>query len=123
MANWSARSRTSRPTKVFAKTLRRSLSLPEVLLWQALKGRQFEGLQFRKQHPVGPYILDFYCHDLKLAVEVDGQSHGMGDRAERDAVRDAWLEARGVRTLRLPASLVLESVDDALRTIRAWIEG
>jgi very-short-patch-repair endonuclease len=108
---------------VFAKTLRRSLSLPEVLLWKALKGRQFEGLQFRKQHPVGPYILDFYCHDLKLAVEVDGQSHGMGDRAERDAVRDAWLEARGVRTLRLPASLVLESVDDALRTIRAWIEG
>ena len=47
------------------------MSLPEVLLWKAIKGRQLRGLQFRRQHPLGPYILDFYCGAEKLAVEVD----------------------------------------------------
>src|SRR5581483_12302097 len=96
-----------RVTKDRAKGLRRTLSLPEVLLWKALKGGAIDRLQFRKQHPIGPYVLDFYCHAVKLAVEVDGASHGFGDRPGRDGQRDAWLAERGIRTLRLPASLVL----------------
>ena len=111
-----------RQTKDRAKSLRRTMSLPEVLLWRALKGRKMEGLHFRKQHPVGPYVLDFYCDARKLAVEVDGGSHGFGDRPDRDDRRDAWLAERGIRTLRLPASLVLRSVDDAARTIWARLE-
>jgi very-short-patch-repair endonuclease len=87
----------SRITKDRAKALRRTLSLPEVLLWKALKGRAVDGLHFRKQHPIGPYILDFYCEAAKLAVEVDGASHGAGDRPVRDERRDAWLAGAGDR--------------------------
>src|SRR5690349_1142787 len=97
------------------------MSLPEVLLWSATKGRQVDGLQFRKQHPIGPYVLDFYCDAAKLAVEVDGASHGTEDRPDRDERRDAWLAGKGVRTLRLPAELVLRDPNDALDTIAAYL--
>jgi very-short-patch-repair endonuclease len=66
-------------TRDFAKSLRRKLSLPEGLLWRAIKGRKLDGLHFRKQHPIGPYVLDFYCDEARLAIEVDGQSHSFGD--------------------------------------------
>jgi very-short-patch-repair endonuclease len=111
----------SRITKDRAKALRRTLSLPEALLWRALKGGAVERLRFRKQHPVGPYVLDFYCHAAKLAVEVDGASHGAGDRPARDARRDAWLADQGIATLRLPASLILRDVDAAVRTISGFL--
>jgi very-short-patch-repair endonuclease len=109
-------------TRDFAKQLRRKLSLPEGLLWRALKGRKLDGLHFRRQHPIGPYVLDFYCDSAGLAVEVDGQSHGFGDRPQRDERRDAWLAGKGVRTLRLSAELVLRDVDDAVNTIRGFLE-
>ena len=105
-------------TRAFARHLRRTLSLPEVLLWKALKTRRQDGLQFRKQHPLGPYCLDFYCARARLCVEVDGASHGAGDRPERDAVRDQWLAGQGIKTLRLRAGLVLEDIDAALSMIR-----
>ena len=120
MARWTETGiGAARPTKDFAKTLRRQLSLPEALLWVQLKAGRLEGFKFRKQHPVGSYVLDFYCAKAALAVEVDGVDHGMGNRPRKDAVRDRWLAARGVKTLRLPARYVLESMDDALRTIVA----
>jgi very-short-patch-repair endonuclease len=112
----------SRITKDRAKALRRAMSLPEVLLWKAIKGRQVDGLHFRKQHPVGPYVLDFYCDAAKLAIEVDGSSHDFGDRPERDERRDAWLAAQGIATLRMSAVLILRDVDDAVRAIRGWLE-
>jgi very-short-patch-repair endonuclease len=101
-----------------AKVLRRRLSLPEGLLWRALKAGKLDGLKFRKQHPVGPYVLDFYCHAARLCVEVDGGSHGFGRRPLEDERRDRWLLDHGVRTLRISAALVLGDVDDAVRTIR-----
>src|SRR3954469_10158826 len=58
-----------------ARALRRAMTLPEVLLWQALRGGQVGGLRFRRQHPIGHYVLDFYCPALRLAVEVDGAAH------------------------------------------------
>ena len=112
----------SRVTKDRARALRRTMSLPEVLLWRALKGGALDRLQFRKQHPVGPYVLDFYCHAAKLAVEVDGASHGFGDRPDRDARRDAWLAAQGVVTVRLSAALILRDVDAAVRAIRGFLQ-
>ena len=105
-------------TRAFARHLRRNLSLPEVLLWKALKIWRQDGLHFRKQHPLGPYFLDFYCARARLCVEVDGTSHGAGDRPERDAVRDQWLAGQGIETLRLRAGLVLEDIDAALSMIR-----
>lgn len=94
------------------------MSLPEVLLWKALKGGKLDGLRFRKQHPLGPYVLDFYCDAAKLCVEVDGGSHSAGARPLRDEFRDAWLAKLGIRTLRISAELVLQDVDDAVATIR-----
>jgi len=109
-------------TRAFAKSLRRQLTLPEGLLWRQLKARQLLGLHFRKQHPMGPYILDFYCDSAQLCVEVDSYVHGTEDRPERDDRRDAWLLSHGIKTLRLSARLVLKDMDAALRTIQAEIE-
>jgi very-short-patch-repair endonuclease len=111
----------ARVTKDRARSLRRAMSLPEVLLWRALKGGRLGGHHFRRQHPVGPYILDFYCHALRLAVEVDGQSHGFEDGPAHDARRDRFLREHGVRTLRLSARAVLDDVDGAARTIQGFV--
>ncbi len=89
-----------------ARAQRREMSLPEVLLWQALRTRP-EQLKFRRQHPSGDYSLDFYCSDAALAIEVDGEAHSRGDRPVRDERRDIWLAERGIETLRVPASAVL----------------
>ena len=67
-----------------ARRLRRELTPPEARLWLRLKGRQ-DGLHFRKQHPVGPFIVDFYCASARLVVEVEGLVHDLSDVAERDA--------------------------------------
>jgi very-short-patch-repair endonuclease len=109
---------TSRNPSAMARRLRRTLTLPEALLWKGLKARRLEGLHFRKQHPLGPYILDFYCSRAHLCVEVDGSSHGTASRPIRDAHRDEWLRHQGVETLRLRAGLVLEDIDAALSMVR-----
>ena len=92
-------------------------------MWRRLKARGVAGLHFRKQNPLGPYVLDFYCETARLCVEVDGASHATEDRPERDIQRDAWLLEQGVRTLRLRASLVLSDMDAALRTILGSANG
>ena len=89
-----------------ARRSRREMSLPEVLLWRVLKTRP-DGIKFRRQHPSGPYVLDFFCNDARLAIEIDGISHNMGDRPQRDAARDAFFARAGIETLRIPASEVL----------------
>jgi very-short-patch-repair endonuclease len=101
-----------------ARRLRRELSLPEVLLWKALR-RNASGLKFRRQHPTGPYSLDFFCSDARLAIEVDGEAHERGDRPERDSARDAWLHEQGIETLRIPAAEVLGDLDAVVRGILA----
>src|SRR5215213_2161141 len=90
-----------------ARALRRAMTLPEVLLWQALRGRKVGGLRFRRQHPIGPYVLDFYCPAIRLAVEVDGAAHDIPDKAGHDLRRDAWPAEQGIRVLRFLAMDVL----------------
>jgi very-short-patch-repair endonuclease len=101
-----------------AKRLRRQMNLPEILLWQQLRTRP-GGHKFRRQHPAGHYTLDFYCHEAALCIEVDGMAHDMGDNPERDIKRDAWLDRQGVRVLRLPATLVLRNISEAIEAIIA----
>ena len=101
-----------------ARLLRRNMSLPEVLLWQVLRGKP-HGLKFRRQHPTGPYDLDFYCSDARLAIEVDGQAHERGDRPARDVARDCWLQHKEVETLRIPATEVLNDLGAVVRGIVA----
>jgi very-short-patch-repair endonuclease len=92
------------------------MTLPEVLLWQQLRGRP-AGLRFRRQCPINGYVLDFACLDRRVAIEVDGEAHGMGDRPQRDEWRDATLAQLGFETLRIAARDVLEDLDAALRFI------
>ena len=107
-----------RPTITRARQLRRRLTLPEGLLWIALRGRRLAGLRFRRQHPIGPYILDFYCDEAKLAVEVDGEGHQHPEQAAHDQRRTAWLQERGIDVLRLPARDVLQTMEGVLERIR-----
>ena len=101
-----------------ARQLRQNMSLPEVVLWQALRTRP-AGLKFRRQHPSGPYVADFYCHEARLIVEIDSYAHETGDRPARDATRDAWFAARGLKVLRIPAHLVLHDLESVVRGIAA----
>jgi very-short-patch-repair endonuclease len=103
-----------------ARDLRRRMSLPEVVLWQALRQGRLAGLRFRRQHPIAPYILDFYCAAARLAVEVDGLAHDAADQAQHDERRRAWLAARGVTVLRITAADVLR--DEALENVLMAIE-
>ena len=86
-----------------ARRLRRNLSPPETLLWSRLRARVPGMPIFRRQHPMGPYVLDFYCAKARLAIEIDGMSHDVADRPQRDIRRDAWLKAEGVTVKRIGA--------------------
>jgi very-short-patch-repair endonuclease len=96
---------------------------PEARLWMALRGKRAGGLKFRRQHPLGSFVLDFYCDSAKLAVEVDGVMHITADRPQRDARRDEWLSARGVRTLRIDARDVRDELDGVVGLIVAMARG
>ena len=91
-----------------AKRLRKALTPQELGLWLRLRNRQLGGFKFRVQHPVGPYILDFYCAEARLAVEIDGAAHDRPEQVAHDARRDAYFRALGIETLRLGASLLKE---------------
>jgi len=96
-----------------ARGLRRALSPPQARLWNRLRARAPGRPAFRRQHPIGPYVLDFYCAKARLAIEIDGLSHDIGDRPRRDAQRDAWLKEQGVTVKRVSAVEVMRNIDDA----------
>ena len=124
MFPYPPRMRTSILTQKRARTLRRTLSLPEGLLWRALQNSDLKG-RFRRQHPTGPYILDFYSVAASLAVEIDGGSHAQADAIAHDRRRDAWLAEQAVRVLQFPASAVLDDQrrPGVLRVIREALAG
>jgi len=99
-----------------AKRLRKAMTPPEIALWLVLRANDV-GLRFRRQHPAGRYVLDFYCAPARLAVEVDGQAHNRGDRPLRDAVRDEWLAAQGTHVLRYAAADVRSNLEGVVREI------
>lgn len=101
-----------------AKLNRRRMSPADMKLWRVLR-RDRGGLHFRKQHPAGPYGLDFYCAPAALAIEVDGAYHDRGDQPGRDATRDQWLANQGVLTLRIAARDVFRNLDGVLTHIVA----
>jgi very-short-patch-repair endonuclease len=96
-----------------ARALRKAKSQPEVMLWTRLRGRGPHKPTFRRQHPFGSIILDFYCPAAKLAVEVDGSTHWDEAARARDAARDRWLQSQGVSVLRTPASEVFRDLTGA----------
>ena len=108
-----------RPTIRLARRLRRQMTPPELRLWAALRGRAHGALIFRRQHPMGPFVLDFYCAEARLAVEVDGEGHWRGDEPARDARRDLWFARRGVETLRIEAPDVRDDLEGVIERIAA----
>ncbi len=83
-----------------ARKLRLAGTWAERLLWSWLRGHRFTDYKFRRQQTMGPHILDFYCAEAKLNIELDGSQHGHPEHQQADAARDAWLNERGIRVLR-----------------------
>ena len=92
---------------------------PEAAIWTRIRTRQPGRPSFRRQHPIGPYILDFYCAPLNLAIEIDGQIHDLGDNPEHDNRRTAWLNAQGIEVIRFSAADVLKNADEIADAI--WL--
>ncbi len=107
------------PPELLARVrqLRQNATDAESLLWQLLRNRQLDGWKFRRQHPIGPYILDFYCHEARLAVELDGGQHAEPVQACHDAKRTQTLEAGGIRVLRFWNNEVLKKTKAVLQEI------
>ncbi|KQT31899.1 hypothetical protein ASG29_08425 [Sphingomonas sp. Leaf412] len=101
-----------------ARRLRRAMSLPEVLLWQRLRRRAGE-VKFRRQHPLAPYVADFYCPAARLVVEVDGEAHNRADAPAHDARRDEWMRSRGLNVLRIAAADILRDPDAVAASVAA----
>jgi very-short-patch-repair endonuclease len=89
-----------------ARAMRKAMTEPEVMLWSRLRGRAPDKPSFRRQHPLGSIILDFYCPAARLAVEVDGATHWDDEARARDEARDRWLMSQGVSVHRIPASRI-----------------
>lgn len=104
-----------------AKKLRKNMPLSEVLLWQELKGKQMLGYDFDRQRPIDNYIVDFYCKDLQLAIEIDGESHIHEEIAEKDIKRQSRLEELGVRFVRFDDLEIKQEMKYVLNKIYDWI--
>jgi very-short-patch-repair endonuclease len=99
-----------------AKTLRKSGNLPEVLLWNKLKNNQLRGLDFDRQKIIGNYIVDFYCAEKSVVIEIDGSSHD--DKAEYDALRDAYLQGLGLAVIHLTTTEVTRDLGGVIHFLQ-----
>ena len=106
--------------KQLARKLRNHSTKSEVLLWNYLKGKQVKGFDFHRQKPIANYIVDFYCSELKLAIEIDGESH-IGNE-EKDNVRQKEIEKFGVTFLRFDEIYIYYNLDGVMKTIESWID-
>ncbi len=107
--------------KPLAKALRQNMTFSEVLLWNELKQKKMLEYDFDRQRPIDNYIVDFYCKDLMLAIEVDGISHDFEEVRDNDEIRQKRLEDLGVNFLRFDDREVKRDMANVLRTIEYWI--
>jgi very-short-patch-repair endonuclease len=104
------------------QVLRRNLSKAEVIMWKHLSNKQMRGYKFRRQYSVDQYIIDFYCPELKLAIEVDGDSHFVPGAEDNDQERQEHIENYGIRFIRFTNDDVCENIDGVCQTIYNKIE-
>lgn len=107
--------------KELAKKLRQNMTYSEVMLWNELKNGKMLGYDFDRQRPIRNYIVDFYCKDLKLAIEVDGITHEDEKVIMKDEIRQDELEIFGISFLRFNALLVVNKIESVLKEIEKWI--
>lgn len=101
--------------RTWAREMRTGMTDAEALLWRLLRDRRIEGAKFRRQHPMGRYILDFYCVEKKLCIELDGGQHS--DAAGYDVQRDQWLSEQGIRVLRFWNNQMLKETESVMEMI------
>jgi very-short-patch-repair endonuclease len=101
-----------------AKNLRKESTDAERLIWSRLRAGRLEGLKFRRQHPIGPYIVDFVCLERKLVIELDGGQHALPEETQKDNQRDSWLKEEGYTVLRFWNNEVLTNLNGVLEEIR-----
>jgi len=104
-----------------ARQLRKNMTPGEAKLWQRLKGKQLMGYDFDRQRPIDQFIVDFYCKQLMLAIEIDGSSHDSEAAQQKDDERQARLEALGVSFLRFREAEVLQNLEEVVERIKAWV--
>ena len=107
--------------KELAKKLRQNMTYSEVMLWNELKNGKMLGYDFDRQRPIGNYIVDFYCKDLKLAIEVDGITYEDEKVMLKDEIRQDELEVFGISFLRFNALLVVNKLESVLKEIEKWM--
>jgi len=105
-----------------AKSLRKNPTSAENILWMKLKNRQVAGAKFRRQHPLRFYIADFYCHEHRLVIEIDGDVHFDEHQKEHDVNRSAELERFGLHILRFTNDQILNSIEDVIKSITDLIQ-
>jgi len=106
-----------------ARKMRQNRTRAEETLWQRLRRRQVNGFHFRSQHPIGRYIVDFYCAQSRLVVEVDGSVHDEPGQQEYDSQREAFLEEMGLRLLRFKNEDVMRKTDAVIEAIALVLQG
>jgi very-short-patch-repair endonuclease len=116
------RGKTAPPIVQVARENRREMTQAEEKLWGMLRERRVAGLKFRKQHPLGHFVLDFFCVEQLLAIEVDGDSHYLPEQRVLDQERTRQLADQGVRVLRFPNELVINSPNQVVAAIVAFIQ-
>ena len=107
----------------FAAEMRAKMTPAEHYLWEYLKKNQLDGLKFRRQHPMGAYIVDFYCHSKKLIIEVDGKYHEEGVQPAKDEFRDNEMERFDIKVLRFTNDEVLNEIERVLEEIKTVASG
>ena len=106
---------------LLAKQLRGSMTPAEILMWDVLKNKQFKGYKFRRQHPIHQFIVDFYCHELQLIIEIDGKYHDPEDIKNKDLNRTELLAFQGLREIRFTNEEVIQGVDLVLKKLEEQI--
>jgi len=101
----------------FARKLRRETTNAEQLLWHLLRNRRFNGFKFRRQHPVGEYVLDFYCHEARLGVELDGGQHNEAGQRRKDEARSSFLAGEGITVIRFWNNDVLRETEGVMEEL------
>jgi very-short-patch-repair endonuclease len=110
--------RASKRTFGRARQLKKVMTAAEKVMWELLRNRNLESFKFRRQHPIGRYILDFYCHEAKLVIEVDGKIHELYNNTEYDKLRTEELESHGLKVIRFNNEEVLNNSTKVLNEIK-----
>jgi very-short-patch-repair endonuclease len=109
--------------RAFARAMRSNMPDAEFRLWCELRNRGLDGLKFRRQHPIGPYIVDFFCPAKRLVVEVDGEQHSAEDNRRAGIQRTHWLETQGLMVIRFWTNEVIRELDAVCAAIIAASKG